>query len=590
MRSTLLVVSLLLVFVLACAVFAANQAPPDISQLNAAINRPYAVESGAFKPSVDALVKRYVTDRHRQSTEAVLEAAKGEAESFQVIIPSYAGEQLSAGRMQLDGPNGYSLPSSSVHVYRVGYTSTPKGHQLADPLFDDLNIGDPKLPCVLWYTLTIPAGAPAGDYSGSVSFSVGAKSYSVPVRLKVWDFEIAKRGHLRTDFWFFRAQIKRHYGRSVDPGFREVSKYLQLALDHRLTPIDCCEGNVAPMFTIYREADGKLTIDWNEYDRYAQFLIDRGGTALSLTPTHWYGKWFSDELKGVYDPATITDRATGAVETVAYPYCSEKHLEMLKWYLREAVAHFREKDWLQYAFVQPLDEVAEDAKTKAIVQACHDADPAVKVLMDVVTPSNSKMFKDYLGIWCPLSPNLPGGGFDDSVRANSDVWWYVCCGPRGAYANLFTNQSCVTHRQLFWQSWKYKSQGLLYWGINYWNWTGQEPKYDAATSWPNSSQNIGNTLVADDLLGDGFFIYPGPKGPVNSIRLEAMRDGLEDYEYLWLLNDCASRVSAKKAARAKSLLEIPQSFCKDLTHFSDSEADLAKLRSDVAAEIIKMRQ
>ncbi len=570
------------------ATFAADVT--SISQIGAIKDRPFIIESGTFKPSVEAINQRYAVEHARPFTEAVLEAAKGEAESFQVILPGYGGERITAGEMHLTGPGRALIPSSALRVYRVGYVPTPKGLQLPDPLLDDLNVGDPNLPCVLWYTIAVPVDAAAGGYSGAVEFSVGGKSYSVPVRLMVWDLTIPRRGHLRTDFWFFRAQIKRYYGRVSDPGFREVSKYLEMALDHRLTPIDCCEGNVAPLFRIYREADGKLAIDWTEFDRYARFVIDRGGTALSLAPTHWFGKWFSDALKGGYDPATVTDRGTGAVETVAYPYCSEKHLDMLKWYLREAVAHFRQKGWLQYAFVQPLDEVAETDENQAIVKACHDADPAVKVLMDVVTPNNSKMFADYLGIWCPLTPSLPGGGFEKARANGQDVWCYVCCGPRGTYANLFANQSCVTHRQLFWQSWKYGSQGLLYWGINFWRWWGSESKYDPATAWPNSPANFGNTLTADDLVGDGFFIYPGPKGPINSIRLEAIRDGLEDYEYLWLLNEEAKCVSTEKAARAESLLAIPESFCKDLAHFSNSESDLAKLRREVALEILRLKQ
>lgn len=593
MRFASLIVGLCAAIVVSLSTaFAADQTPTPVSasQISGITKNPFIVESGLFKPTVEAITQRYGVEKCHPSTEAVIESAKGEAECFQVIIPGYSGEPLSAGKFELIGPGDHAIPASAFHVYRVGYMATPKGIQLPDPLFDDLNIGNPKLPCVLWYTLTIPSDTPAGEYSGSVSFNVGKKSYLVPVRLTVWDFTVPQRGHLRTDFWFFRAQIKRHYGRAGDPGFREVSKYLEMALDHRLTPIDYCEGNVEPLFTIYRETDGKLTIDWTKFDRYAKFVIDHGGTSLSLTPTQWYSNWFSDRLKGAYNPSTITDRATGKVETVAYPYLSQKHLEMLKWYLHEAVVHFREKGWLQYAFAQPLDEVSETEENRTIVQTCHDADPAVKVLMDVVTPKDSKMFKDYLGIWCPLTPSLPGGDFQQARDKGQEVWWYVCCGPRGSYANLFTNQSCITHRQLFWQSWKYGSQGLLYWGINFWDWWGAEPKYDAKTAWPNAPENIGNTLVTEDMLGDGFFIYPGPNGPVNSIRLEAIRDGLEDYEYLWLLNDCAKGVPAKKAAHAKSLLSIPESFCKDLEHFSNSEGDLTALRREVALEIIKLEQ
>jgi hypothetical protein len=31
-----------------------------------------------------------------------------------------------------------------------------------------------------------------------------------------------------------------------------------------------------------------------------------------------------------------------------------------------------------------------------------------------------------------------------------------------------------------------------------------------------------------------FFVYPGPHGPVDSIRWEMLRQGLQDYECLWM--------------------------------------------------------
>ncbi len=43
------------------------------------------------------------------------------------------------------------------------------------------------------------------------------------------------------------------------------------------------------------------------------------------------------------------------------------------------------------------------------------------------------------------------------------------------------------------------------------------------------------TLFAN---GDGQYVYPGPNGPISTIRLEAIRDGLEDWE-LFLSVVCA---------------------------------------------------
>jgi len=51
--------------------------------------------------------------------------------------------------------------------------------------------------------------------------------------------------------------------------------------------------------------------------------------------------------------------------------------------------------------------------------------------------------------------------------------------------------------------------------------------------------------------GDGNLIYPGPESPLSSIRLENIRDGLEDYEYLRLLGEKVERVSKLPATAAR---------------------------------------
>ena len=40
--------------------------------------------------------------------------------------------------------------------------------------------------------------------------------------------------------------------------------------------------------------------------------------------------------------------------------------------------------------------------------------------------------------------------------------------------------------------------------------------------------------------GDMFFVYPGPSGPLDSIRWELMRQGIQDYEALRIAMEMAS--------------------------------------------------
>lgn len=81
-------------------------------------------------------------------------------------------------------------------------------------------------------------------------------------------------------------------------------------------------------------------------------------------------------------------------------------------------------------------------------------------------------------------------------------------------------------------------------------------------------------------VGDGRLIYPpeacfdGGKdpvldGPVTSIRLEAQRDGIEDYEYLAMLKKLLAEkrgtLTPEQVAHYEKILEVPGEISAGLT-------------------------
>ena len=111
------------------------------------------------------------------------------------------------------------------------------------------------------------------------------------------------------------------------------------------------------------------------------------------------------------------------------------------------------------------------------------------------------------------------------------LWWYVCCGPGEPYNNFFVTMPALSHRVLFWQQKREKIEGLLYWETAWWNPANvKDPWTDMATV----------KEINRNLRGDGSLFYPGKQvgvdGPVSSQRLEMVRDGLEDFDYLTLAN------------------------------------------------------
>jgi len=101
--------------------------------------------------------------------------------------------------------------------------------------------------------------------------------------------------------------------------------------------------------------------------------------------------------------------------------------------------------------------------------------------------------------------------------------------------------------------------------------------------------------------GDGRFIYPPETaadanpaqpvlaGPVDSIRWEMLRDGIEDYEYLAILKRLIHthkmKLAAPQVQQYSSLLKVPETITKDMTHFTRDPSPIEEQRHKVARAI-----
>jgi hypothetical protein len=104
--------------------------------------------------------------------------------------------------------------------------------------------------------------------------------------------------------------------------------------------------------------------------------------------------------------------------------------------------------------------------------------------------------------------------------------------------------------------------------------------------------------------GDGRFIYPPlaaadgqPEAPVfddpvSSIRLEMLRDGIEDYEYCVILRDLLGkhkeRLSAEEIKKYQKLLEVPNSITQSLTEFTWNPVPIEVHREAVARAVVEL--
>ena len=117
------------------------------------------------------------------------------------------------------------------------------------------------------------------------------------------------------------------------------------------------------------------------------------------------------------------------------------------------------------------------------------------------------------------------------------VWWFLSWDVEAPYINYYMQTDGVAQRLLFWQQYDNGVEGFLYNFANFWLGDCADPYNNNVT---NSSYPDGH--------GESILIYPGSTfgltTPVGSLRLEAMRDGIEDYQIFTMLDSARAGASA----------------------------------------------
>jgi hypothetical protein len=136
------------------------------------------------------------------------------------------------------------------------------------------------------------------------------------------------------------------------------------------------------------------------------------------------------------------------------------------------------------------------------------------------------------------------GTFDEArlkELRKHELWLYTALEPLGEYPNRFIDYSLNKVRILHWMNYRYGFRGWLHWGGNYW---GPEPTLDT-----QPVINQGRTYLPP---GDAYITYPDRlrHSLYSSIRLEQMREGIEDFALLDLISKRGAAAADKLANEA----------------------------------------
>jgi len=493
-------------------------------------------------------------------SSARIALAGNEYESFQVVLLPAPGVELRDVAVEVSdlvSADGRSrIPADGIEWQQVGYVQMEKlFHHAA---YADAVPGwwpDPLLPVArvtvpggfaqpLWFTVFAPAGTPAGEYAGTVAMRPpGQPAAEVPVQATVYGLGLPVRGHLKTAFALMDGYLERLYGKPLKPDLRQA--YGDFVLRHRLNPDD-----------ISRTAPPAIE-DLRHYR-------DRGLNAfnvLNLVEERGERTWVCWSPEAVYTP---------------------EFKRRLCERLEPALAELRREGLLDRAYIYTFDERGKEffPIIREYFGMVKERYPEIRTLTTAYVPQDPVAMRDLNVDWnCPVSSVYR---FQDAERcraAGLQVWSYICLGPRYPYANWLADDPLIEARLIWWQAFHQKLDGFLYWGLNIWdrrhNDTPIDPAAGPLLAWSITTGAPGTEW--ERLHGDGELLYAGVQGPLGSIRLANIRDGLEDYEYLWLLSQAEGSVETARAA----CLPVTTS----LTQFTREPAVLAAQRDAIARRL-----
>ncbi|MCX7049124.1 MAG: DUF4091 domain-containing protein [Candidatus Sumerlaeota bacterium] len=510
---------------------------------------------------VSAMEKVFREDDYAATISAavVIASARNEYESAQIVIEApWRAVTVEDVRMpELRGPGGAVIAANALKWDRVEYIQTTQ----EPAYFTERGLGwypDPLMPAgaftveklsrtPVWITLKTPADCPAGQYTGAITIApAGLKAATVPVTLTVWDFALTDQTHLRTMTWLPGGVIRAWYGHPWTPeGDRKQAEamrnYEDFMLDHRLGP------------------GGEISAD----DATLTRLIGRGmnafivGTAPNL----------KREKKTEYTPEFI---------------------EQFTKKLQTAGSRLREKGWLNKAYVYVYDEAPRAAwpEVKKIDRAIHAAAPELRILQCLNEPEGVKELTGFADVFDVYVAQYHKTGVAASQKKGAEVWLAVCCYPMD-HPNFFLEYPLLDLRVTPWLCWKYKAGGFEYWSPASWgaNWQKKGDK------WPKVPW-VANTFGRYN--GDGHLIYPGDGlKPYSSLRFEALRDGFEDYEYLWTLASLLKQAEA--AGKGGAAVDEARRLCsldelvKENGVYATDTGKYAAYRQKLAGAIVAMK-
>lgn len=426
-----------------------------------------------------------------------------EAAAANLLNVSAQPLEVRVAAADLVAEDGTTLPAGEHLVLRET-TMVPRhaGDRVGDAL---VSLGEagiiriaPMRAAQLWVTVRSGQAAP-GLYEGRITLTEmtpDGKSAVVPLRVRVWPIALPEKSPVRFCTWAYLDNSA--FADRIDAAMADL-------VAHKNTVFTVSGGVTIP----YDDTGEVLEPDWDALDTQLDRYAGHGIILINEPGLKFVGQ-------GAAPPEAEQGAHTRALRLLA-THLAEKGLDYSDWAI-----YVTDEPGLEHG---PRIEylIEHGRRIKA-------ADPRIRNYTDpivVMSREDLRRAAPYVDIWCPEQDSFyrVWGPTPDMypeerlaiMRADSpEVWTYEC------FPRVKRISPLGYYRHQAWLAWQMGLNGLGFWTYC-------------------TSPDDPWTPTKDEYL----LVYPGRDGPIPSKRWEACRDGVEDYEALWLarraVEDAVSR-------------------------------------------------
>lgn len=503
-----------------------------------------------------------------------LDAALNEQVSFQVAMRVEAQPRQQV-RVAVLGPETWSIRVRRVGVVPVRHHNTPiiSGDEpypdidglgylpgyVPDPLFDESEVLLPESEThAFWVTVRPGPEVTPGIYTLNVVIEPqDGQEVTHSVEIKLHDIVIEARQNFHITHWFYIDALMDWYKtEGFDTQFWALlPAYVRNVVAHGqdtlyvpvfTPPLDGVK-RPSQLLGVTREGPDAYCFDWRDVKRYVDLAKQCGITHFEWC--HFFTQWGAEHAIRIYEGAGRA-MANSSDEMLLWPpttgATSETYRAFLAQYL-PALHRFLEAEGL---LDRSFFHVSDEPHGEAHLQQYREARGMLETLAPWMQVMDALTDIEYAREELTDMPIPSIRTALDFVEAGIPSWCYYCCGPRGEYLNRLLDTplpKIAMHGFLFYR-WPFK--GFLHWGYNYWYQSQTRTLIDPYTVQDGLAWQRGWAY------GDPFVVYPGPEGPVDSIRWEVFGESLQDYA---LLQTLGIPYDHELLAPLKSFTDFPKS-------------------------------